>query len=797
MVERTLAATIFQIQGIDDVRFRFHVLRIKEKVPKDGKYEINMQRWADLLWRRYLKCPVFTTSKYDFSGFIIPEGAWGDRKSDVELPGIAGLTFHVEPTEIISEIILENSTIFEKELLCRMIERPISEKFLSLKEIFWRSDWTLYFKLIPENLNNTADFVNAYRGMKYGVIIKDDKHFFLAGDIRTRYVGKKPFSQYSEDEKKGLLSRHISDRISFRDKASFLRDNDSVKIPCKYAGEAGRSADDYIISDLSTTISDYYKKRYNICLPPNDPVVFVQDRTNMENTYPVPSSRMFPIFTIDYDEMSTCSVKSQITPSERYSMLQEYLEHISILEVGDIRINISNKVYKTERTILLPPKLEFGNGKILDPHYGGTRLDASSLTFDREVNQWTSQKLPFLKRYQPQHNEVIPDIVLMYPENLTRETREAFIEGLKRGINLISNQSINIKRQIKYKTGRDETMGSSLLKEAAALNNSDEIIMAVVVLWNQFDRRIHAELKRTLKSKPSQCAMERTVFNIATKRNPNQAESQVTNLSIGVLTAVGAKPWVIADGLSHDLFIGIDVLDGDVGYHFLYGKGARYVRREMDETIDRGRKRESIKSRVLQSKIESIIEDICLNSGETISKISVHRDGRWWNDEKKGFNNAMNNLVGKGILPRNLAYNVVEIRKNHIPLRIFTVDNENNNEFQRNPLHGTYLKIDNGRLILNTTGNPGKWDRRGMTAGTILLNVVESNADYDICDIAKDVYYLTHLNWSSPNIEIAHPVTIRWTDEALRETYRPPSNDEDIHDEGDIFENEEDDDDDN
>jgi hypothetical protein len=36
----------------------------------------------------------------------------------------------------------------------------------------------------------------------------------------------------------------------------------------------------------------------------------------------------------------------------------------------------------------------------------------------------------------------------------------------------------------------------------------------------------------------------------------------------------------------------------------------------------------------------------------------------------------------------------------------------------------------------------------------------------------EDLYRLTHLNWNAPDIEIALPVTIRWTDRALRETLR-------------------------
>jgi argonaute-like protein implicated in RNA metabolism and viral defense len=42
----------------------------------------------------------------------------------------------------------------------------------------------------------------------------------------------------------------------------------------------------------------------------------------------------------------------------------------------------------------------------------------------------------------------------------------------------------------------------------------------------------------------------------------------------------------------------------------------------------------------------------------------------------------------------------------------------------------------------------------------------------DIVKIAADAYGLTHLNWNAPEIEISLPVTIRWSDERLREIIR-------------------------
>ena len=108
-----------------------------------------------------------------------------------------------------------------------------------------------------------------------------------------------------------------------------------------------------------------------------------------------------------------------------------------------------------------------------------------------------------------------------------------------------------------------------------------------------------------------------------------------------------------------------------------------------------------------------------------------------------------------------------------MPVRLFTVVKENGSEFLQNPLPGTYLILDRQRVLLTTTGRPGAWDSpRGRTAGTLLLEIVDSIGAVDIEYVAEDAYRLTHLNWSAPDIEIGLPVTIRWADEALRETFR-------------------------
>src|SRR5260370_41428589 len=154
-----------------------------------------------------------------------------------------------------------------------------------------------------------------------------------------------------------------------------------------------------------------------------------------------------------------------------------------------------------------------------------------------------------------------------------------------------------------------------------------------------------------------------------------------------------------------------------------------------------------------------------VEEGHGIQSIVIHRDGRWLTSEQPALRAALIRLQSDNILPPDVCCAVVEIRKNHLPVRLFTAVKENSREFLQNPLPGTYLILDRQRALLTTTGRPGAWDSpRGRTAGTLLLEIVDSIGAVEIEYIAEDAYSLAQLNCNAPDIEMELPVTIRWAE---------------------------------
>jgi len=236
---------------------------------------------------------------------------------------------------------------------------------------------------------------------------------------------------------------------------------------------------------------------------------------------------------------------------------------------------------------------------------------------------------------------------------------------------------------------------------------------------------------------------------------------------------------VLSRPLHYDFYMGVDVLANQVIYVFVCGKGGRNVwvqkgeqlrRSGLTEKIDRVRLADQLKIGLREAK----------RLGVPLNSVVVHRDGRWWSSEDLGLSVAISELKDEGTLPNQCQVGVVEIRKSHLPVRLFTIAIDKKTSLE-NPMPGSYLLLNRTEVLLTSTGQPGKWDKQGRTASTLLLRVARQpeRQSLDIRKIAEDAYGLTHLNWSAPEIEISLPVTIRWSDERLREIVTNPSTLED------------------
>jgi len=766
--QKLLAASLFPMDGLQGLSFKLRVLRVVDALPNDNYRPIRLQAWADDLWHNVLKCPVFPTSRFDFPGFIVPADVTTEVGRVISLPGVADKEFRIEVTDRVLEIDPKQARPEERDLAGKMIERVISDRLSSLKSKFWRTEWTLYFHLHPENEREARDHVNAYRGFKFGVVLLESGELLLAADIRTKYLGRRSLAECSQAERESALARHLDLEIEIEDRAKFVRDNGSTKYSCRYAGPTGQSISEYQIKELNQTVLEFYTQHYpRLRLDPNDAAIFF-DSGGRKKDLAAPESRMFPVFTTEDESLRTCSAKPQMTPEARVQEIQSFLGELTGLSYAGQTFSIGRELVTRERSIFVPPKLEYGKGNVLEPYPKNGATGNVIPDIEKAIADWRFNKVPMLYQHGPYFNEPLPDVVFFYPEGLPRDIRERFLERLDLEILKQTGSKMNLIARRSYRIGQGERNGDSLLSALkAAMGEQHGMFLALVALWDRFFDSVHPNLKEVLKGLPSQCVTERVLRTVANTADPMRAMSRVRNLALGVLITAGVQPWVLLESLHHDVYIGIDTLHGRVSYHFLFGKGGRHVLTSFGAAIKRGRIQESLDKVELRAKIESTLREIH-QAGHPLRSVVIHRDGRWWKREGQALKEAVSNLVREKILTTDCVVGVVEIRKSHFPVRLFTKLAPPSNQLL-NPLPGTYLVLAQQRALLSTTGRPGAWDKsEGRTAGTLLLNLVENSQPMDICALAEDAYRLTHLNWSAPDIEISVPVTIRWNDDALR-----------------------------
>lgn len=771
MNDKKLGATLFPITGLPNEPFRLRVLRVREQVPQDSHTPVRLNKWATILWKNELKQAVVPTYRRGYVAFLTPDTdvcPVGEIYSLHE--DVPDQTYSVEVTNEIVEVQPETATKDELQVAAEMLKRSVSDAFTRTSEHFWRKHWNSFFRVEPENYDTDTDDAYAYRGMKFAVIFLQNKPF-LAADIITTYRNIRALSDYPEGEWEKHFYYHVSSQVDVDDRDFFLRDNRVNKIPCRFVRSSAETAASFwlTIGEERKTVQQYYAEKYKINLPSNDRIVFVRDRGSAES-WPVPVSRLFPIFKTDSDAMSGCSVVPFMSPAERISSIQSFVSDLGEIFFSGTPITIGEAPLETQRSYFSAPALEFRDGEKL--------VMDDSLPIERAFSEYRRRKLEMLYQHGTFSEQSPADLVLFYPDSLQRTLRESFQTRLNLEIKKITASAPRIARQIEYKLGNQPSSGAGLLKALEQfLETPADTVLPLVILAEPFRDRVYDLVKQRLRSNPSQCVTERTVKRIASDDRA-VGGSRLRNLALAILTAGGIQPWVLAKPLNYDFYMGVDLLFGQVIYVFVCGKGGRnvWVRRGLPRK--RHLSGEKIDEFELADRFAEAVRE-AKQLGIDVNSVVIHRDGRWWSNEDEALTNAITDLQSDNTLPSDCKVGVVEVHKSHLPARLFTVTNNEKFAFE-NPIPGSYLKLNSTEVLLTSTGQPGPWDRQSRTARTLLFKLVRGadNGAIDITKIAEDAYGLTHLNWNAPEIEISLPVTIRWCDERLREIVRNTGIDE-------------------
>jgi hypothetical protein len=753
-----IAYTLFEISNASNLSFRYRLIKVREPLPDDVRQPIRLQKWADELWRRRLGCPVYPMRREKGAFFIVPADTdfSGVDLSHVDVPNV---TYHADPTDEYREISLSNADTRELEFLARMLERPFSDVLSSRKQDFWQDTWTRFFRQQPENVMRPLDKISGFRGFAFSIVPIPPKCIYLAMDVVTRYVSRLSLAELLSQNRRAELFEHCDAPPEKR--RWMLRDNGSVKHRCVYAGETGKSIAEFQIQQLGQTVLDYYRQKFPRIahtLNPDEPAVYCARDKSGEDPVPAPASRLFPIFPFERGFRSICSVSPQLSPDDRQRTLRTFLRELGPVSYAGQDLQISDCLLIGQDAHFDLPALEFGQGFTLDVR------DLAPTDGHSALSLWAAEKMRALMHVGPYRRQEYPRFVFFYPDGLKRATRERFAEAALQELAVWSGVGrAHFEKELGYSP---DPHGHDLLVKAHELKwKYDHYVLIICILSSQLQEYVYNRFKIETEDVFSQCVREENLSDVTSRRAKRR------NFALGVLMALGSKPWVLSTSLDADVHIGVDVLGDRVAYTFMYGPSGREIVRDGGHSGGD----ELIKPRLLREKLVAGLTRI-RSAGYPINTFVVHRDGRWWPKETEALDEAVAYLQApaRQLLPPDARYAVAEIHKSHFPIRIFSTRYREGRPIFENPFPGCYLVLDRNRAVLTSTGRPSEWDEQGRTAGTMLVQIAHNPGHLKIEDVARDVFYLTQLNWSALDIEINAPVTIRWADDLLRELYIEP-----------------------
>ncbi|MBI4640911.1 MAG: hypothetical protein HY731_09465 [Candidatus Tectomicrobia bacterium] len=246
------------------------------------------------------------------------------------------------------------------------------------------------------------------------------------------------------------------------------------------------------------------------------------------------------------------------------------------------------------------------------------------------------------------------------------------------------------------------------------------------------------------------------------KMRPQERLSRVQNIAFGIL--LGNRQWLyrLGEPLHHDISIGVDISNRQVGMSLFDGKSGDLIF-DFDfsgKTIKDARyRREKLPEKVMFKMSYDLLKKGIQTLRLDPRSIVVHRDGRPFDSEWDGLQRAIRTLQEEGLLGNEVAYGIVEIYKKSVcmPRLVSHVGDR-----MENPSMGSYELINNKEAILVNTGFPARLDG---TAQPLLVRLSYGNLNF--VNVLHDIFKLSNLCYAAPDKPQSLPLTLKIIDDFL------------------------------
>lgn len=766
---------IYKIENLNEIKWEYRLFKVRGISPLSEDFEKNAQLLSDRL-SRMTRSPCIKLRE-DEQLFVAQPIGCLEPPERVPLVGTEAIIKAVETTKIID---CGKITDQEMPIAVRFLQFHLDGQLHNVKSLWRPSAGMPYFHKQSDPSFKSEDVV-MYRGFKFRVIPLPHMEIGICVDVTRKYA-----SRY-----------YLPPKIQPDQFRKYKGKNAIYEFGHRWYEISIDGISDLNVSEVPVGNSSLYEYIHDKTKGQKPPALLTLPRDCTVLTYKtslgfvrhMPSALCRLTYTTDHPAVSKYHSKTIIPPHKRKEEIEFIVkQYFSGWEFQGIPINLSSNMLEMDCDVLELPDLEFGGGKILSlkqiSNTVYSTLDDFSYLKKRLLYSTDAGffvKKPLDRQYLVMPKSMYETYGEKYIEDLKEQFRRLYSpdgafqydpviitydDSVRQSIYILGNEIINSVMQTISNSFFYSGYGIVIIPRLRSKKPYKEDELANLLMCEFRKRGIHVSVTHTeipflsyvqseaQNGQPWQIVQDEKVM----KRFRGYLEMVVLNK---ILLLNRCWPFVLSKPLNSDLIIGFDVKNNTAGFMLMFKDGRTFSFRTSDsdqsEQLGRGH---------VFTVICKYLKDELEGYPYKIQKITVHRDGKLYDGEKRGIKEALDRLAEEGFIEKDYDCNFVEIKKtSKIPMRFFEKVIPEGSMYERieNPKIGTY-KIFGNTAFMCTTGQPYKY--RGTTK-PIQISKVEGNMDFKL--ILEDIFAAANLTWTKPDYCSRLPITIKMTDIRLRE----------------------------
>ena len=757
----THVVSLYEIENLADLRADYRLAEIDGPFGKEQRDEDLAEKNLNLLLKQFMYREKTAATLVNRGGrpmLAFPAAHEPGGREYALTPHVVTL----RPQDEVHTISYDRPKAGEERVAVAFLNYHLRTPLMRDKNL-WRAGANAFFTKRPANWHEASREADVYEGFSFR-LVRHAGRLFVAIKLTCRY-GENAWlvDRYGDTDMRALRMRHLLYHFGnewFTAQLLGLTGNPIAEQKFQpHGGGPVANVYDYTRQKAGKDAPNWVKS-----LDPDSPAILFRYPGNEQQRYGAAALCKLLLRTEDQQIRSVHS-RSIRPPQKRFETMKEVVaQHFSGAEIGGVPIRVQARALRAEARTFFVPNQMFGNGRVLrvlSPTQADgvelAQLGTVRMRFTLDPQCGLAVTKPFGGQY------------LFVPQSMHRPLAEDFKDRLEKTVRQIAQAPFRM-RTILYRDESARTLKSQVDAVLAAADLAEiEQGHGVLILPERRAGDLHHHVKQRLGDRLRvQCAAAEKLAGFYEGR-PGQGQqgsrlrgdreqhytSYLRYAALGLLIVNRQWPWVLEGGTHHDIYVGIDVLNNTAAFAFFYEGGRRcFVRTQ------RSRQRERLLRKEVQEALYDHLKTDLPDCPKPPRSIVLRRDGRIFESEWRGGQDAVTQLIRERLLPRDVVFGAVEIHKHSaVGLRLAA-------ERQGglvNPDIGSWFDIDGTEGVVCTTGSPF---RLNGTAHPLAVKVARGKLD--LPQVLEDVFCMSQLCWMTPDRCIRLPIDLKLCDEFLR-----------------------------